>query len=444
MRLTFLIIRASTPDQESPMSPAPRSSRRCFVGSALAGAVLAALPAASTARVLPGAGASVRPFRINVSQALIDDMRRRLRATRWSDKETVADGSQGLKRSELQEIVGYWANGHDWRKAERRLNSYPQFLTSIDGLDIHFIHVRSRSKGALPLIITHGWPGSIIEQIKMIEPLTNPIAHGGSAEDSFDVVIPSLPGFGFSQQPVAPGWNAERIARAWDVLMRRLGYHRYVAQGGDWGAAIAGTMGRQAPPGLLGIHINLPAAQPPEIAAAIASGSAPPPGLSAKEKAAFEALRKFFQKNRAYAAIMATKPQVIGAALSDSPAGLAAFTLDYNDREPLRLVNRDELLDNLTLYWVTNSAASAARLYWEEGGRSVINPVAQKSREITVPVAVSVFPDEIFQAPETWTRQAYPTLVYFNEVAKGGHFAAWEEPDILARELRAAFRPLRG
>lgn len=323
------------------------------------------------------------------------------------------------------------------------LNAQPQFMTEIDGLDIHFIHVRSPHKDALPLIITHGWPGSVFELLETIAPLTNPTAHGGRPEDAFDVVIPSMPGFGFSEKPTSAGWGPERMARAWDVLMKRLGYARYVSQGGDWGAAVAGAMARQAPEGLLGIHLNLPATQPPEIAAAIASGSPQPAGLSADEQAAFEALRSFFQRNRAYAATMATKPQVIGAALTDSPAGFAAFVLDHNNQEPLRELSRDQLLDDLSLYWLTNTATSSARLYWEEGGRSVTNAMAQKAGEISLPVAITVFPGEVYRAPETWARRAYRNLVYFNEVDRGGHFAAWEEPDLFAEELRAAFRTLR-
>ena len=386
---------------------------------------------------------AVRPFRAHIAQTEIEELRRRIRDTRWSDKETIADASQGLRLAELQGIVRHWGKGYDWRKAEAKLNSYPQFTTKIDGLDIHFIHVRSRHRNALPVVITHGWPGSVFELIKVVGPLTDPTAHGGRAEDAFDVVIPSMPGYGFSGKPTAAGWGADRIGHAWAVLMGRIGYSRYVSQGGDWGAAVAGAMARQAPAGLIGIHVNLPAAQPPEVAAAIASGAPAPAGMSVKEQDAFDALKFFFQKNRAYAAIMATKPQVIGASLTDSPAGLAAFMLDYNGQEPVRLLNRDDVLDSITLHWLTNSATSAARLYWEEGGRSVTNSVAQKTREISLPVAVTVFPHEVYRAPETWVRRAYPNLVYFNEVDRGGHFAAWEQPQLFAEELRAAFRTLR-
>jgi pimeloyl-ACP methyl ester carboxylesterase len=398
---------------------------------------------ASPARAQPAEDLSIRPFKVHVPEREVAELRRRIRETRWSDAETVADNSQGLRQADLREIVRYWGRGYDWRKAEAKLNAFPQFVTRIDGVDIHFIHVRSRHGNALPLIVTHGWPGSVFEQIRLIGPLTDPTAHGGGAEDSFDVVIPSMPGYGFSGKPAAAGWNVERIARAWAVLMKRLGYKRYVAQGGDWGAAVAGAMARQAPPGLLAIHVNLPAAQPPDVAAAIAAGSPPPGGLSAKELAAFEALRSFFQKSRAYAAIMATKPQVIGTALTDSPAGLAAFTFDYNGQEPLRLIDRDSFLDSVSLYWLTNSAASSARLYWEEGGRSVTNSAAQKTSEISLPVAVTVFPEEVYRAPESWVRRAYRNLIHFREMDEGGHFAAWEEPELLAAELRKAFRPLR-
>lgn len=388
-------------------------------------------------------GASVRPFRVHIAESDIDELRRRIRETRWPDNETVPDNSQGLKLAELKDIVEYWGGGYDWRKAEAELNRYPQFTTQIDGVDIHFIHVRSKHKNALPLVITHGWPGSVFELVKVIGPLTDPTAYGGRPEDAFDVVIPSMPGNGFSGKPTSVGWDVDRIGHAWANLMKRIGYSRYVAQGGDWGAAIAGAMARQAPKGLVGIHVNLPAAQPPEVAAAIASGSPAPIGLSADEKAAFDALKMFFQKNRAYAAIMATKPQVIGAALTDSPAGLAAFMLDYNDQEPLRLVDRDELLNNITLHWVTNSAASSARIYWEEGGRSVTNSVAQQTDKITLPVAVTIFPDEVYRAPETWVRRAYRNLIYYNEVDRGGHFAAWEQPRLFTEELRSAFKSLR-
>ena len=386
---------------------------------------------------------TIRPFRVNVPQAALDDLRRRIAATRWPDRETVTDRSQGIQLEKLQALVRYWGTGYDWRKVEAKLNSLPQFVTTIDGLDIHFIHVRSRHANALPLIITHGWPGSIIEQLKVIDPLTNPTAHGGRAEDAFDVVIPSMPGYGFSGKPKEPGWNPDRIARTWIELMRRLGYQRYVAQGGDWGSPVSSAMARQAPAGLLGIHINLPATIPPDVAAVLASGGPAPAGLSDKERAAFDSLDRFYKMYRAYGAMMGTRPQVIGQALTDSPAGLAVWMYDYNNGEPERLLNRDDFLDDVTLYWLTNTATSSARLYWETGGQSVLISTAQKTADISLPVAISVFPEEVYRAPETWARRAYRNLIYFNEVERGGHFVAWEEPQLFAREVRAAFRSLR-
>jgi pimeloyl-ACP methyl ester carboxylesterase len=386
---------------------------------------------------------SLRPFTVQVPQAAVDDLRRRIAATRWPDKETVADRSQGTQLAKLQQLVRYWGTDYDWRKAEAKLNALPQFITTIDGLDIHFIHVRSRHPNALPVIVTHGWPGSVTEQLKIIGPLTDPTAHGGRAQDAFHVVIPSMPGYGFSGKPTGTGWNPDRIARAWAQLMQRLGYSRYVAQGGDWGSPVSSAMARQAPAGLLGIHINLPAAVPPEVAAVLASAGPAPAGLSEKERAAFSSLDTFYKKRRAYGAMMGTRPQVIGQALTDSPAGLAVFMYDYNDGEPERLLARDDFLDNVTLYWLTNTAASSARLYWETGGQSVILAAAQKTSEISLPVAITVFPEEVYRAPETWARRAYRNLIYFNEVDKGGHFAAWEQPELFASELRAAFRSLR-
>ena len=386
---------------------------------------------------------SIRPFRVQVPQAALDDLRRRIAATRWPDRETVADRSQGTQLAKLQELVRYWGTDYDWRVLEAKLNALPQFVTTIDGLDIHFIHVRSRHPNALPVIVTHGWPGSVTEQLRIIGPLTDPTAHGGRAEDAFDVVIPSMPGYGFSGKPTATGWNPDRIARAWAELMKRLGYTRYVAQGGDWGSPVSSAMARQAPAGLLGIHINLPATVPADVAAVLAGGGPAPAGLSDKERAAFDALDRFYKMHRAYAAMMGTRPQVVGQALTDSPAGLAAFMYDYNNGEPERLLARDDFLDNVTLYWLTNSATSSARLYWETMGQSVLLAGAQKTSEISLPVAITVFPEEVYRAPETWARRAYPNLVYFNEVDRGGHFAAWEQPQLFAEELRAAFRPLR-
>jgi pimeloyl-ACP methyl ester carboxylesterase len=386
---------------------------------------------------------SIRPFRVAIPQARLDELRQRLHMTRWADRETVADRSQGIQLARLQELVQHWRTDYDWRALESRLNALPQFVTTIDGVDIHFIHVRSRHARALPLIVTHGWPGSIVEQLQLVAPLTDPAAHGGREEDAFDLVIPSMPGYGFSGKPTQTGWNPERIARAWGELMQRLGYARYVAQGGDWGSPVSSAMARQALPGLLGIHINLPATVPPEVAAVLAVGGPAPAGLTPPERAAFDALDVFYKKRRAYGAMMGTRPQVIGQALADSPAGLAAFMYDYNDGEPERLLRRDDFLDNVTLYWLTDSATSAARLYWETSGQSIIIAAAQKTTDIALPVAITVFPDEVYRAPESWARRAYRNLSYFNTVDKGGHFAAWEQPDLLARELRAAFRPLR-
>src|SRR5215207_2065480 len=410
-----------------------------FTLAALAARVAAA-PAGSD--VMEGDSA-VRPFRINVPEEQLVELRRRITATRWPDQETVNDRSQGVWLAKFQETVRYWGTDYDWRKVEARLNALPMFMSQIDGLDIHFIHVKSRNANALPIIITHGWPGSIIEQLKIIEPLTNPTADEGKAEDAFDVVIPSMPGYGFSGKPTGTGWNPERIARAWAELMKRLGYTRYVAQGGDWGSPISSAMARQAPAGLLGIHINLPATLPPDVAAVLAVGGPAPAGLSEKERAAFDSLDTFYKKYRAYGTIMGTRPQTIGYALTDSPVGLAAWIYDYNNGEPERLLNRDDVLDDITLYWLTNTATSAARLYWETSGQSVLLAAAQKTNEISLPVAITVFPGEVYRAPETWARRAYSNLIYFQEAEKGGHFAAWEQPQLFAAELRAAFRSLR-
>jgi pimeloyl-ACP methyl ester carboxylesterase len=410
---------------------------------------LATAAAASVVSLLPGRLAAaddrntIRPFHIAVPEEQLVDLRRRIGAVRWPDQETVDDGSQGPQLAKFQEVIRYWGTDYDWRKVETRLNALPMFITEIDGVGIHFIHMKSRHANALPLIITHGWPGSIIEQLKVIEPLTNPTAHGGRPEDAFDVVIPSMPGYGFSGKPKDKGWNPDRIAHAWAELMKRLGYTRYVAQGGDWGSPVSSAMARQAPAGLLGIHINLPATVPPEVAAVLAAGGPAPAGLSEKERAAFNALDTFFKKYRAYGAIMGTRPQAIGYALADSPVGLAAWIYDYNNGEPARLLDRDDVLDDVTLYWLTNTATSAARLYWETAGQSVVLSTAQKTSEISLPVAITVFPEEVYRAPETWARRAYRNLIYFNEVDKGGHFAAWEEPELFSAELRAAFRPLR-
>jgi pimeloyl-ACP methyl ester carboxylesterase len=418
--------------------------------------VLATSVAAAAICLLPGQLAAaddstIRPFKINVSEQVIVDLRRRLAATRWPDKETVTDQSQGVQLAKLQELVGYWGSGYDWRQVEARLNALPQFMTTIDGVDVHFIHVRSRHQNALPLIVTHGWPGSIIEQLKIIGPLTDPTAHGGSAEDAFDVVIPSVPGYGFSGRPTSMGWGPDRIAQAWAELMKRLGYTRYVAQGGDWGTPISSAMAREKAEGLLGIHINLPATVPPEVAAALGGGPLPA-GLSDKERAAIETLMTYAKNgNSAYFTMLTARPQTVGYGATDSPAGLAAWILvhpGFKDwkygADPAQSPTKDDVLDNITLYWVTNTATSAGRLYWENGARgSVIVAAAQRTNEISSPVAITVFPDDVYRAPETWARRAYNNLTYFHEVDKGGHFAAWEQPELFSAELRAAFRSLR-
>jgi pimeloyl-ACP methyl ester carboxylesterase len=409
-----------------------------FVVTVLATAVLVPVPMRAEAQE---PSTAIRPFRSKVPDSVLVDLRRRVKATRWPEKETVSDRSQGVPLASIQALARHWGTDYDWRKGEARLNAFPQFMTRIDGLDIHFIHVKSRHPNALPLIITHGWPGSVFELLKAIGPLTDPTAHGGKAEGAFHVVIPSMPGYGFSEKPRETGWNPDRIARAWSVLMTRLGYARYVAQGGDWGSPVTSAMARQAPVGLLGIHVNLPATVPPEVAMVLGSGPAPA-GLSEKERAAFDTLDTFTRKNRAYSVIMNTRPQMIGYALTDSPVGLAAFMYDYNVGEPERLLGKDEFLDDVTLYWVTNTAASAARLYWENT-TPILNAVPQKTAEISLPVAITVFPDELYRAPETWARRAYRNLIYFHEVDRGGHFAAWEQPELYASELRTAFESLR-
>jgi pimeloyl-ACP methyl ester carboxylesterase len=423
-------------------------NRRDFLaGSAVVGAfglLAPELRAADTA-------SAIRPFGINIPDEQLVDLRRRISMTRWPDKETVADESQGAPLAKLQELVRYWGKDYDWRKIEAKLNALPQFITEIHGVDIHFIHVRSKHENALPIVVTHGWPGSIIEQLKIIGPLTDPTAHGGSAQDAFDIVIPSLPGYGFSGRPTGAGWDPDNVARAWAELMKRVGYVRYVAQGGDWGSPISSAMARQAPSGLLGVHINLPATVPPEVAAALAGGPAPE-GLSEKERAVLEALMTYGKNgNSAYFTMMTARPQTVGYGATDSPAGLAAWVLVHPGfaqwtygADPEKSPTKDDVLDNITLYWVTNSATSAARLYWENRAHgSVIVAAAQKTAEISLPVAITVFPEDVYRAPETWARRAYRNLIYFNEVQKGGHFAAWEEPELFSAELRAAFRSLR-
>ena len=409
--------------------------------------VVAAAPATGQA----AEDRSSRPFTVHVSQAALDDLRRRIAATRWPDRETVTDRSQGVQLEKLQALVRYWGTDYDWRKAEAKLNALPQFMTTIDGVDIHFIHVRSRNPNALPLLITHGWPGSVIEQLKIIAPLTDPTAYGGRAEDAFDVVIPSMPGYGFSGKPTGTGWDPDHIARAWAELMKRLGYNRYVAQGGDWGSPVSNAMARQAPAGLLGIHVNLPATVPPEVAAVVPVGGPAPAGLSEQERAVFESLIASAKMgNTAYVVMMTARPQTIGYGVTDSPAGLAAWLLGHPGfaqwtygADPEKSPTKDDVLDDITLYWLTNSGTSAARLYWENAGRGVTSAAAQKTGDVSLPVAITVFPDEVYRAPETWALRAYRNLIYFHEVDKGGHFAAWEQPELFAAELRAAFRSLR-
>jgi len=391
---------------------------------------------------------AIRPFHVNIPEAALTDLRQRVLATRWPDKETVTDRSQGVKLDQIQNLLKYWGTDYDWRKAEARLNAFPQFVTNIDGLDIHFLHIRSKNPKALPLIITHGWPGSVFELLKIVGPLTDPVAYGGRAEDAFDVVIPSMPGYGFSEKPKATGWGPDRIGRAWDVLVKRLGYTHYVSQGGDWGSVVADAMARQKPAGLLGIHVNMPATVPAEIAKALNSGAPAPEGLSDKEKAAYKSLNYLYTRGAGYAGIMVTRPQTLGYSLADSPVGLASFFLDkfndwtYSGGNAEKALTKDEILDDITLYWLTNTGASSAQLYWENNNNN-FNVVEQRTVENSIPVAVTVFPGEIYQAPKSWTERAYRKLIYFHEANNGGHFAQWEQPQIFAEELRAAFKTLR-
>ncbi len=389
---------------------------------------------------------AIRPFRVDIPEEALADLRRRITATVWPDKEIVADASQGVQLATMLELARYWGTDYDFRRFEARLNALPQFMTEIDGLDIHFIHVRSNHEQALPLIVTHGWPGSVIEQLKIIDPLTNPTAHGASASDAFHLVIPSLPGYGFSGQPTTTGWDPAHIARAWVELMKRLGYTRFVASGGDWGAMVSDVMATQAPPELLGIHVTWPFMVPPDIDKAIQTGSPLPSDLSADERRACERLDFFYKHGLGYAQEMSTRPQTMYA-IADSPVGLAAWMLDHDARSYALIarvfdgqsegLTRDDVLDNVTLYWLTNTAVSSARLYWE----SKLAFFAPKG--IAIPVAVSAFPDELYQAPRSWTERAYPKLIHYNKLDKGGHFAAWEQPQLFAEEVRAGFRSLR-
>jgi pimeloyl-ACP methyl ester carboxylesterase len=388
----------------------------------------------------------IRPFHIHVPEAVLADLRQRIAATRWPEKETVADQSQGVQLATMQELARYWSTDYDWRKCEAKLNALPQFITEIDGVDIHFIHVRSKYKNALPMIVTHGWPGSVVEQLKIIGPLTDPVAYGGRAEDAFDLVIPSMPGYGFSGKPTTTGWDPARIARAWIVLMKRLGYNQFVAQGGDWGDAVSEQMALQAPPELLGIHVNMPATVPADVARSLQYGEPPPAGLSVDERHAYDQLDSFYKHGLGYAIEMKNRPQTLYG-IMDSPVGLASWMLDH-DASSYALISRvfagerqgltpDDILDNITLYWLTGTAISSARLYWEN------NLAFFEPKHVSIPVAVSVFPDEIYAAPRTWTERAYPNLIYYHRLDRGGHFAAWEEPEVFSREIRASFAPLR-
>jgi pimeloyl-ACP methyl ester carboxylesterase len=436
--------------------PPQTPSRRRFIGVAAAAAIagsLSRLAFAETNQAITevtkssgGDKTAIRRLRVHAPESQLIDLKRRIKATRWPERETVTDASQGVQLATMQKLAQYWATDYDWRKVEARLNALPQFVTEIDGLDIHFIHVRSKDANALPVIVTHGWPGSIIEQLKIIGPLTNPTAHGGMASDAFDIVIPSLPGYGFSGKPSATGWDPVRIARAWVVLMKRLGYTRYVAQGGDWGNAVTEQMALLAPPELLGIHTNMPATVPDNIAEALKYGNPPPADLSADERHAYDQLDFFYKHGLGYAQEMTNRPQTLYG-IEDSPVGLAAWMLDHDAASQALIarvfdgqsegLTRDDVLENVTLYWLTNTGISSARLYWE----NKLNFFAPK--HVAIPVAVSVFPDEIYAAPQSWTAKAYPKLIHYNRLPKGGHFAAWEQPQVFSEEIRVSFRSLR-
>jgi pimeloyl-ACP methyl ester carboxylesterase len=393
----------------------------------------------------------IRPFSFHAPEAELADLRKRINATKWPDQEQVSDDSQGVRLATAQKLARYWTTEHDWRKMEARLNALPNFITNIDGLDIHFIHVRSEHANALPMIVTHGWPGSIIEQLKIIEPLTNPTAHGGSAADAFHLVIPSLPGYGFSGKPTAPGWNPVSIAKAWATLMNRLGYTKYVAQGGDWGNAVSEVMALQQPPGLLGIHTNMAATVPADVSKALAVGGPPPAGLSPDEKHAWDQLDDFYKNGLGYALEMNNRPQTLYG-IVDSPVGLAAWMIDHDIRSYQMIarafdgkqkgLTRDDVLDNVTLYWLTNTAISSARLYWDTRHNLPAGGFFDV-RGVKIPVAVSAFAEEIYQAPKSWAEKAYPKLIHYNKFDKGTHFADWEQPELFVAEMRASFRSLR-
>jgi len=421
------------------------SRREVLAATAAGGAALVLSSGLAEAALAEGGAGAIRPFRIDVPEADLADLRRRLAATRWPERETVNDTTQGVRLATLQALAQYWTQEHDWRKCEAYLNGLPQFITEIDGVDIHFIHVRSKHSGALPVIITHGWPGSVIEQLKVIGPLTDPTAHGGIPADAFDVVIPSLPGYGFSGKPTATGWDPIRVARAWTVLMARLGYTRYVAQGGDWGNAVTEQMALQKPPGLIAIHTNMPATLPAAVSHALAVGGPAPSGLSADERSAWDQLDVFWKHGLAYSQEMGNRPQTLYA-LADSPIGLAGWILDHDARSYDLIarvfdggsegLTKQDVVDNISLYWLTNTGVSSARLYWESK-LPFFDP-----KGVTLPTAVSAYPDEIYTAPRSWTEKAYPNLIYYNRLPKGGHFAAWEQPREFTSELRTAFRPL--
>ncbi len=428
-------------------------AKQILAGTLISGAVALQGPdsiAQGSASANTNSVEAIRPFKAQIPDADLKDLRKRLQATRWSDKETVMDASQGAQLANLKNLVNYWATDYDWRKGEAKLNSFPQYISKIDGVDIHFIHVRSKHPNALPIIITHGWPGSVFEQMKLIEPLTNPTAYGGKKEDAFDVIIPSLPGFGFSGRPTEQGWGLERIGRAWDILMKRLGYTRYVAQGGDWGAGVVEAMGRQAPAGLLGIHTNLPAGITPDVEAVL-HGAPMPADFSEKERAAIQDFGAYLGGGGlSYLVMMSARPQAVSYGLTDSPTGLAGWMFVHSGftkwtfgKDPKQSPTIDDVLDNISLYWLTNTVGSSSRIYWENRTQNLTSAASQKSAEIKVPVAITVFPDEVIRIQEKWAKKAFPKLSYFNEVDKGGHFAMWEYPDLFASELRAAFSPMR-